>query len=77
MHGMKGVLYEGAFMRSKIIFFIIIVFLFLVVLLQNTQVVSVKFLFWEIRMSRIIFFPLTLLIGMVIGFFIGRKSWEW
>jgi len=64
-------------MRPRVIICIAIGLLFLVVLLQNTQVVSVKFLFWEVRMSRIIFFPLTLLIGMVVGFFIGRKSWEW
>ena len=64
-------------MKPKIIFFLIVGVLFLIVLLQNTQVVSVRLLFWELRMSRIILLPLTMGIGIVIGFFIGRKSWDW
>ncbi|MBU1083766.1 MAG: LapA family protein [Candidatus Omnitrophica bacterium] len=48
--------------------------LFFIVLVQNTQVVSLRFLFWELSMSRIILLPLVTLVGFVIGFFIGRKS---
>ncbi|MFH1458726.1 MAG: LapA family protein [Candidatus Omnitrophota bacterium] len=47
--------------------------LLFVVLLQNTQVVSVRFLFWKVSMSRIILLPLVTLIGFIIGFFVGRK----
>lgn len=47
--------------------------LMLIVLLQNTQVVSVRFLFWELSMSRIILLPIIMIIGFVIGFFVGKK----
>lgn len=45
----------------------------MIVLLQNTQVVTLKLLFWEISMSRIILLPLILLCGVGLGFFLGRK----
>ena len=61
-------------MKPKVIGVLIIGVLFLIVLLQNTQVVSMRLLFWEISMSRIILLPLVVLIGFVIGFFVGRKS---
>lgn len=52
-------------------------FLFLVVLLQNTQVVGFRFLFWEFTMSRIIFLPLLLMIGFGAGLIVGRKFRGW
>ena len=61
-------------MKPKNIALIVLGVLLLVVLLQNTQVVSVRFLFWKLSMSRIIFLPLIMLIGFIIGFFVGRKS---
>jgi uncharacterized integral membrane protein len=64
-------------MKPKFIFGIIIGVLFSIILLQNTQIVSFKFLFWEFSMSRIILLPLVMAIGVIIGFFIGRKSWDW
>lgn len=60
-------------MRPKMIVALVLGTLFLIILLQNTQVASLRLLFWEISMSRIILFPLVLLIGFVIGFFVGRK----
>lgn len=64
-------------MTPKLTGVIILIVLFLVVLLQNTQVVSLRLLFWEISMSRIILFPLVMLAGIIIGFFIGRRSILW
>jgi uncharacterized integral membrane protein len=61
-------------MKTKNIVLVILGILLLVVLLQNTQVVSVRFLFWKLSMSRIILLPLVMLIGFIIGFFVGRKS---
>ena len=49
--------------------------LFAVVLLQNTQVVSFKLLFWQVSMSRIILFPLLVIIGFVAGYMVGKRSW--
>lgn len=61
-------------MKPKTIAILILVGILLIILLQNTQVVSVRFLFWELNMSRIILLPLTMVMGFVIGFFVGRKS---
>ncbi len=61
-------------MNSKNIALIVLGVLLLVVLLQNTQVVSVRFLFWKLSMSRIILLPLFTLIGLIIGFFVGKRS---
>jgi len=64
-------------MKPKLIFGIIILALFLIILLQNTDVVSFRFLFWQFSMSRIILLPLVMLSGVILGFFLGRKSWDW
>jgi len=60
-------------MKPKNIVLISLGILLLIVLLQNAQVVSVRFLFWKLSMSRIIFLPLIMCIGFIIGFFVGRK----
>jgi len=63
-------------MSAKTIFILIILTAFLVVLLQNTQVVELRLLFWKISMSRIILFPLTLFLGVIIGLILGRTIWH-
>ncbi|RKY32982.1 MAG: DUF1049 domain-containing protein [Candidatus Omnitrophota bacterium] len=60
-------------MKPKVIVAIVLGALFFIILLQNIQVASLKLLFWEISMSRIILFPLLMLAGFIIGFFVGRK----
>jgi len=59
-------------MAIKMVIIIAVAGVFLTVLLQNTQVVSVRFLFWQISMSRIILLPLILLVGFIAGFITGR-----
>jgi len=61
-------------MKPKNIVFTICGILLLIILLQNTQVVVIRFLFWQLSMSRIILLPLIILIGFMIGFFVGKKS---
>jgi len=56
---------------------IILGVIFLIFLLQNTQVVSIRFLFWKLSMSRIILLPLVMLAGFIIGFFVGKKPEDW
>jgi uncharacterized integral membrane protein len=46
----------------------IVVLLFVIVLLQNTDVVTLRVLFWDVSMSQIILIPLVLVIGFVLGF---------
>ena len=64
-------------MKPKMIAVLVLGGLLLIVLLQNTQVVSLRFLFWQLSMSRIILLPLVMLIGFVIGIFVGRASRDW
>lgn len=55
-------------MKPKNVFILIIVILFLIVILQNTEVVTLQLFFWKISMSRIILLALTLLIGFGLGY---------
>ena len=57
--------------RWLIIFLLIVC---MILLIQNSQVVSFNILFWKISMSRIIAFPLLILLGGVIGYILGRYS---
>lgn len=56
--------------KAKGIITTIIVLPLLIILLQNTQVVTVRLFFWKVSMSQIILISLTLLIGFVIGFIV-------
>lgn len=60
------------YMKPKNIAIIVLVVLLAVILIQNTQVITLKLLFWEISMSRIIFIPSTLAIGAIIGFVVTK-----
>ncbi|MBU1864084.1 MAG: LapA family protein [Candidatus Omnitrophica bacterium] len=61
-------------MKPKTIMILVVSIVFFIILLQNTQVVSLRLLFWEISMSRIILMPLIMLIGFGAGFFVCRKT---
>lgn len=56
-------------MNPKNIIIGIIVVLVLIILIQNTQVVILRLLFWKVRMSQIVLVPLTFILGFVIGYF--------
>ncbi len=49
-----------------------------ILVVQNTEVVSVRFLFWELAMSRIILLSGSIVLGFVAGFIVakltGRKN---
>jgi putative membrane protein len=55
-------------MRPKTIIILILLLFCLVILIQNTQVVTLRVLFWHITMSRILLIPLLLVIGFVVGY---------
>lgn len=59
-------------MKAKTIIITILSTLFIVVLLQNTQVVTFQILFWKIAMSRIIFFLSMFVIGFLLGFVVVK-----
>jgi putative membrane protein len=55
-------------MSAKAVVIVIAAILLLVVVLQNTQVVTLRFLFWNLSMSRVILLPLVGLIGFILGY---------
>ena len=55
-------------MKPKTIFVIAIVLLIIVIIVQNTELVGLQFLFWKIEMSRAILLPIIFFAGLFIGF---------
>jgi len=66
---------KGGFVKNpKIIVSLVLAILFVIFLLQNTQVVNLRFYFWKISMSQIILIPLVLILGFVIGYVVAKVS---
>ncbi len=59
-------------MKVKTIIILILAILALVIIVQNTEVVPIQILFWQLLMSRIILILLLLVIGFAIGFILAR-----
>jgi len=53
-------------MLRNVVFLILIILVFIFVV-QNTQVVEVKFLAWQVNMSRALMILITLAIGIIGG----------
>ena len=63
----------------KAIFAIVLLALFTIFALQNTEVVEITFLFWKFNISRVLILLISLaiggLVGVVIGWvFLGKKK---
>ncbi len=58
-------------MRPKIAIAILLGLLLLVIILQNTEVVAVKLLFWEMQMSRVLLILLAAVVGFVGGYVVS------
>ena len=67
-------------MTPKIIVFLVLAALFIIILIQNTHLVTLRLFFWKIGMSQIILIPLTMAIGFVVGYagarVIGSRRWK-
>jgi putative membrane protein len=61
-------------MTPKRIALIIIAILFALFILQNAQVVEVRFLFWGTEASRAIVLLVTFFLGLVCGWLSGWKQ---
>ena len=61
-------------MNAKNIVIIILVALFVLFVVQNTQTVDVRLLFWTVSMSRALMLLGTLLIGLIAGWLLGRAQ---
>jgi uncharacterized integral membrane protein len=59
-------------MKAKTIVVLVLIGLFIIILVQNAQMVTLRFLFWEIGMSQIILLPLAMVIGFILGFIVTK-----
>ena len=61
-------------MKAKWIALLIVLVLALIVLVQNTHVVSFSLLFWSGEMSLVVLVLLMLLIGFALGFIVAKLT---
>jgi uncharacterized integral membrane protein len=61
-------------MRPKLIGVLVLIALFLIILIQNIQPVTLRLFFWKVGMSQIILIPLTMAIGFVVGFIVAKVT---
>jgi uncharacterized integral membrane protein len=59
---------------GKTIVFVILAVLILLFVIQNTQVVETRFLFWTISMSRSLLLLGTFIIGVIAGWLVRRPK---
>lgn len=62
-------------MNFKLILGILLACLTALFVVQNTEVVAVKFLFWELSMSRAVLIFLVLVVGIVLGWML--RGWAY
>jgi uncharacterized integral membrane protein len=56
-------------MKPKTIFIIVLLLLFVILIIQNTDVAGFQLYFWKVEMSRAILLPIIFIAGLIIGFF--------
>ena len=56
-------------MTAKYVVLLVIVLLFAIFIVQNAQVVEVRFLFWKAQASRSLVLLGTLFLGLIAGWF--------
>lgn len=61
-------------MKPKVVVVLILMALFLIVLIQNTQIVTYHLYFWYVSISQIILVPLVALFGFVVGFIVAKLT---
>jgi uncharacterized integral membrane protein len=59
---------------GKLILVMILLLLFAIAVLQNTQPVSLKFLFWSVSMPRAILILISALVGLVLGIYFSVRA---
>jgi uncharacterized integral membrane protein len=55
-------------MKPKTIFISAIILLFVIIIIQNTELAGFQLLFWKVEMSRAILLPIIFITGLIIGF---------
>ena len=57
-------------MNFKNIILMILLALFIIVCIQNVEIIPVHFLFWKVEISKLLLLIITLVVGMLIGMMI-------
>ncbi len=61
-------------MKTKLVLALVILALLVILLIQNTQIVTYRLYFWSVSLSQIILLPLAVLAGFLIGFLTAKMS---
>lgn len=61
-------------LKLKIIIPVIVLVLFTLVVLQNSQTVTLSIFFWKVSTSQAILAPLILATGFVVGFIVAKLT---
>lgn len=57
-------------MNLKSISILVLLALFIVVCIQNVEIIPIHFIFWKLDISKLLLLIITLVIGMLIGMII-------
>lgn len=60
--------------RLKTIGLIILAVLCFILIVQNMQIVSLRFLFWSLPLSCIVLLPLLIAIGFLAGYLVAKMT---
>ena len=63
-------------MNFKVVVSMILLFIVVFFTLQNTEVVTMKFFFWQFSLSRALMFFIILGVGILTGYILGAYSRE-
>lgn len=59
-------------MRARLIAILILLVILLIFILQNTQHVTLRFLFWDAYVSLVVILLASFAVGVLLGFAFGR-----
>ena len=59
--------------KAIIIFLVLIIVLFFIILYQNTQIVTIYLLFWEVEISML-YMSILALLSLVLGYVLAKFS---
>lgn len=63
-------------MKWKIILGLVILALFVILLIQNTQIVTFSIYFWKVSISQVILVPIILLVGILLGMLLAKARYK-
>jgi len=62
-------------MKIKTIIILVLLLIFIIIIFQNLEVVPIQLLFWKFEaVPLVILFPITLLLGILIGFLSSTRK---